>query len=152
MTDMRVSRPLAERFWEKVTRRSPDECWPWLAAANPKTGYGQIGPGGRAPMRLAHRVSYELAFGTIGDGMTIDHLCHNRTALCPGGPRCPHRRCVNPAHLEACLTGTNTARAWDRRTHCVNGHPYSEYTYWHPSGHRRCRLCNTLQARERRRK
>lgn len=36
----------------------------------------------------AHRVSYEMAFGHIPDGMVIDHTCHNR-------------KCVTPSHLQA---------------------------------------------------
>jgi len=27
------------RFWDKVDKRGPDECWPWLANIEP-TGYG----------------------------------------------------------------------------------------------------------------
>ncbi len=83
---------VAERFWAKVNRLGEDDCWEWLASSQPH-GYGQFAPGGRAGgMTTAHRVAYELTFGPIPEGLSIDHLCRNRG-------------CVNPAHLEAWLGG-----------------------------------------------
>lgn len=32
-------RPVVERFWDKVTKGAPDECWLWRASGLPK-GYG----------------------------------------------------------------------------------------------------------------
>ena len=77
---------LEERFWAKVDKKGPDECWEWLATKN-RSGYGQIGAGGRhGKFVLAHRVSWELANGPIPTGMCVLHRFDN-----PG--------CVNPAHL-----------------------------------------------------
>ena len=70
-----VKRPLAERFWPKVDRRGPDECWPWLAATT--YGYGVIGDED-ARMMKAHRVAWSLIIGPIPDGLVLDHLCRNR--------------------------------------------------------------------------
>lgn len=83
--------PLADRFWPKVNKHSGrwwrgTECWEWTAKRSP-TGYGYIGRGGRAGMRLVHRLSYELAYGEIPEGLEIDHRCRNRC-------------CVRPEHLE----------------------------------------------------
>lgn len=118
-----MSRPrktLAERFWAKVERRGPDECWPWRGENNGK-GYGRIrvGPGRHGPWLRAHRVAYELLVGPIPTGKILDHTCHNADLSCAGGAACTHRRCCNPAHLDPVTSGENTARAVARRTLAV---------------------------------
>lgn len=82
---------LEERFWAKVDKRGPNECWPWLASLN--CGYGQIGLNHR-PI-IAHRLAYELLIGPIPEGMDLDHLCHTQDSTCRLDDRCPHRRCCN---------------------------------------------------------
>lgn len=79
-----TSRPLADRFWEKVDVRSPSECWEWTASRG-QPGYGRISKD-RNTMLDAHRVSYELNVGAIPEGKRVLHSCHNRG-------------CVNPNHL-----------------------------------------------------
>ena len=54
----RKSRPLVERFWEKVDVRDSDACWPWLAATK-QGGYGKI-MGDDGHLHLAHRVAYKV--------------------------------------------------------------------------------------------
>lgn len=103
-----------ERFWIKVDRRGPEECWPWLSATNTsRTGgvYGQFFLHGK-PVR-SHRVAYILGIGPIPDGLTIDHV---RTRCQLGS------LCHNPAHLEAVTNRENLGRYHRLRTHCRNGH------------------------------
>lgn len=136
--------PLKDRFWDKVDRRGPEECWEWLSST--RKGYGQIaGEYGKRQPLPAHRVSYELEYGEIPDGFQIHHECHNRS-------------CVNPAHLRALspsdhskLHGGGSACAANAaKTHCIHGHEFTpENTYVNPSsGSRQCRECRRRVGRE----
>lgn len=85
-------------------------CWMWRFKPNPG-GYGMTkerGPNGRTI--TAHRWSWELHRGPIPRGWHIDHLCHKRDKTCSGGPTCPHRKCVNPDHLELVTPRENVLR------------------------------------------
>lgn len=120
-----------------------DGCWRWIGSISAK-GYGRFGLDGRN--RLAYGVAYELFVGPIPSGLTLDHVCH-MTGNCAGGNQCRHRRCVNPAHLQAVTMGINLQRGWwpamRYRTHCVEGHLLEG-----ESGNRRCRICaNAYQRR-----
>ena len=74
---------IEERFWAKVDRGAPDDCWEWTAGHH-RRGYGHFKHQGS--MRRAHRLSYEWTFGAIPDGLHVLHRCDNPP-------------CVNPAHL-----------------------------------------------------
>lgn len=82
-------RPVADRFWARVERRGPSECWLWTGHRN-NMGYGLIGVGNlidkTKTMALVHRVSWEIHNGPISDGLWVLH-------------RCDTPLCVNPSHL-----------------------------------------------------
>mgnify|MGYP000998694190 FL=1 len=82
-----LSEPTIARFWTKVDVREPGECWPWTAAVRSRTcQYGVLKVDGT--VRLAHRLSFEIAYGEVPDGLFVCHTCDTP-------------RCVNPAHLFA---------------------------------------------------
>ena len=144
-----------ERFLKHAVRSNPDECWPWTASLNAE-GYGRL------PVKdvcvSAHRFAYLTFVGPIPDGMHLDHLCHTQAGdSCPGGPKCPHRRCCNPKHLEPVLVkenllrGNGTVGLGARRDTCSRGHDLTgDNLYVTPSGARRCRACHREDAAARR--
>lgn len=70
------------RYWAKVDKRGPDECWPWLASG--RRGYGRAWTG----YRLAPASHFALALDgrppVVGAGAL--HSCDNPP-------------CCNPRHL-----------------------------------------------------
>lgn len=128
------------------------DCICWTGPTDQK-GYGLSNVNGRS--RRTHLISYELEFGPIPSGMTIDHLCHNQDIGCKGGKTCVHRRCMNIEHLECVDIRTNINRSPNSnaaKTHCGTcGFPFSGYNLMprqdRPSG-RECRNCANRRGRE----
>jgi len=76
-------RPVTIRFWERV-HTTEDGCWLWQGCRT-GAGYGNFKL--RRDRRvLAHRLSWELAYGPIPVACCVLH-------------RCDVKLCVNPAHL-----------------------------------------------------
>lgn len=151
----RTIKTLMQRFWEKVDKRGPDDCWNWTGSCT-KRGYGQLftekNANGHPAADLAHRVAYRLHYGPIpADRPYIDHMCRNKI-------------CVNAAHLRAvtvrqsALENCNSPIAANAtKTHCskcrnplsgpnlavvIPGKKKNRYGNWKPGKpQRQCLTC-----------
>jgi hypothetical protein len=125
---------LGPRFWAKVSPCPMSGCWIWTGWHMGK-GYGSTRHNGRGIP--THRLAYEALVGPIPHGLQLDHLCRVRC-------------CCNPAHMEPVTQQENIRRgdagkargtALRERTHCKNGHPFSEDNTLRHGGVRHCRTC-----------
>ena len=139
-------RALRERFWAKVQKGAG--CWLWTGCKG-YDGYGHFRLGTRSATR-AHRVSWELHYGPIPEGLLVCHRCDNPT-------------CVRPDHLVLGTSADNERdkarkgkRAWGTagggynraKTSCPQGHSYrGRNVYIAPNGSRSCRACRAARAR-----
>lgn len=130
-----------DRLWRQV-RVTDDGCWALSSWASGPEGYLGVCVNGRK--QRAHQYFYVTLVGPVPEGLVLDHTCHD-PRVCAGGRTCPHRRCVNPAHLEPVTQAENTRRGCkggSTETHCARGHaltPDKVVRRW-PSG-TRCVTC-----------
>ena len=136
--------PAAERLMRRVNKL-PNGCWEWTGKIT-SDGYGACGYRGHRHI-LAHRAFYVEMVGPIPDGLTLDHLCHTLDTDCQLSDACPHRRCVNPVHLEPVTVAENNQRGgMSRRKTCPKGHPYDDENTLISNGRRYCRKCQRVHA------
>lgn len=80
-----MKKSFKERFWEKVELIPEHTCWIWTSNISNK-GYGVFKVNRKIGNKLAHRISWTLAFGIIPKGFNVLHKCDNPP-------------CVRPEHL-----------------------------------------------------
>ncbi len=109
MTSGPKPRLLADRFWEKVDVRGPDDCWEWIVSKD-SFGYGCLRVDGK--LRCATHVLFYLRHNYWpSKGKTCNHTCDN-----PG--------CLNLKHL---YLGTQKSNARDREERGRGNHPKGEH-------------------------
>ena len=129
-----------QRFMAKVIKL-PSGCWTWRGPLN-RCGYGKFTV--QRVTVAAHRFAYHELVGKIPENLTIDHLCRNRA-------------CVNPKHMEPVplrenlLRGDTFQAANFKKTHCVNGHEFTDSNTLIVNGWRQCRECVLIRKEEKRR-
>lgn len=99
-------------------------CWKFTGAID-AAGYGRFKADGE---NFAHRFSYKFFVGDIPEGYHVDHICNWRT-------------CVNPLHLEAVPSNENWRRRDENRTHCKNGHAFTDENTHQSINGRVCKTC-----------
>jgi hypothetical protein len=93
-----------QRFYSYVTMpNGPLACWGWTGAPD-RHGYGSLNLRKNSqktnPIK-AHRISYEIHYGPIPDGLYVCHHCDNPP-------------CCNPAHLFLGTHQDNVADMWQK--------------------------------------
>lgn len=96
-----------ERFWDKVDKGDPEECWEWKGCKN-KEGYGEFYVGEQR-YKSTHYVLFEI----IGEDFEQELVMHT----------CDNPPCVNPKHLKQGTYKENTQDCLEkgRRTQNAKG-------------------------------
>lgn len=128
------------RFMTRVQVDSLTGCWNWIGSTiGREREYGGFSMRS-TPGIYAHRWAYFVAYGEIPEGKELDHFV------------CSNKRCVFVLHLKAVTHRENTLRSDappginSRKTHCKNGHEYTEESTWRyvskdGKNMRHCRIC-----------
>jgi hypothetical protein len=131
----KMDNTLPEVFLRKVHIDKETGCYVWTASKC--RGYGVFPVFGR--MVRAHRFAWEFYHGPIAPKLMADHICRNRA-------------CVNIEHLRLVTHATNNTEnsssfsaKFKVRTHCKNGHKYTEENSYVSIGRGRvCRACKRM--------
>jgi HNH endonuclease len=133
-----------QKIFSRITVDESTGCWNSEGATN---GRGNVWMAWGGRKRKVDQVAWEIFRGGIGVGKELDHICENR-------------RCCNPEHMVEVdkqwhLEVSPRNVTWKNRnkTHCVNGHEYTEEnTIRRAGGGRDCRACNNARQKKFQRK
>lgn len=129
LLDPEMTESLKRRFAAKVKVEEDSECWPWVAKAVARYGYGRM-TAGRGRYLRAHQVAWALKNGPIPDGAVIRHTCDNPA-------------CCNPSHLKI---GTQAENIGDAVRRGRNSPPPHRTGEAHPSAKLTARQVEEIRA------
>lgn len=134
------------RLFRMNVDQQPGGCWVWTGRFS-RDGYPTARLSGRE--QQVHRWSLWAHKGEPPQpGWQAGHTCHDRAladGTCQGGTDCPHRACVNPAHLSWQSPSENVSSSDHHKrrvTHCPAGHPYDAENTRIRRGRRECISCD----------
>lgn len=120
------------RYGNKIQPEPNSGCWLWIGAWSDR-GYGVVRKNKR--IMFAHRLSYEMEYGAVPDGLELDHKCRVKC-------------CVRPDHLEAVTHHVNVLRGdrTKKKYICKRGHALTKdnlyvYLVGHSTFSRSCKIC-----------
>jgi hypothetical protein len=122
---------LTQRYRKRIQIDPTTGCWLWQGAKTSK-GRGCVLLHGQTV--TTHKLFFILFIGPIPDGFEVHHKCNVA-------------HCCNPEHLVLKTRLEHRRLHPDRRsfngekTHCLNGHPFSEQNTYVWGGSRGCKLC-----------
>lgn len=139
-----------ERFWERVDKSGPDDCWMWTGntRGTKPLMYGILSIDHRGIS--AHRLAYEFQNGTLPQlveadyrGTCVRHTCDN--TLCMNG-----RHLIPGTHVQNMQDKVDRHRTGRYKTHCKRGHPRTpENIYQSRQGPWHCKPCHKDSKRRR---
>lgn len=89
---------MSERFWSKVKRGAPDECWPWVGFRK-SSGHGLTSY--KSMPCHASRKAWILTHGPISSELCVNHRCDNAS-------------CCNPSHMYLGSRADNMVDLWNK--------------------------------------
>lgn len=122
------------KFWNRVLKRGPDECWPWTAGCF-SNGYGCVSLYGGS--YIASRVAFFLTTGV--DPMSL-YTCHH----------CDNPPCCNPNHFFA-GTAKQNGEDMAKKGRAISGYHAPEAVQGEGNGNSKLTTAEVIEIRQLRR-